>query len=94
MYIVVLCKFIHNLPVKGVKMFTTFILLGVFLAVIIPTTLLCTDLNQPETSVCNKDDGKDYAGAKDTMKVGFSTSALFVAGTSIALLLIVWNMET
>lgn len=86
MYIFVLCKFIH----KG---FTTCILLSVFLAVIIPTALLCTDLNQPETSVCNKDDGEDYAEAKDLMKIGFGTSALFVAGTSIALVLIVWNMK-
>ena len=70
------------------------ILLIVFLVVIIPTALLCADLNKPETSVCNKYDGRDHAEAKDLMKVGFGTSALFVAGTSIALLLILLKRAT
>lgn len=68
------------------------ILLCVFLIVVIPTALLCADLNQPETSVCNRANGVNHAEAKDVIKAGFSTSALFVAGTSIALALIMYKL--
>ena len=72
----------------------SFILLGIFLVVIIPTTTLCTELNQPETSVCSQKQGKYHPEDKDLIKIGFSTSALFVAGTSIVLALIVWAMKS
>ena len=88
-YIGIVWKIDDPLVKKGMFLM---ILLCVFLIVVIPTALLCADLNQPETSVCDKANGVNHAEAKDVIKDGFSTSALFVAGTSIALALIMYKL--
>ena len=75
-------------PTSPVSFVYYVLLLAAFLATLVPTIMLCTEMNQPGTGLC-RSSKEEVLDVKPVLHEGFTRSTLFLAGTAVALALVI-----
>lgn len=75
-------------PTSPVSFVYYVLLLAAFLATLVPTIMLCTEMNQPGTGIC-RSSKEEKLDVKPVLHEGFTRSTLFLAGTAVALALVI-----